>query len=252
MNRGFYQKKEDEYYLALIKEMIEKRSSYGYKRITAMIRKKYGERVNKKRIYRIMKKHKLLLPKSEKTRRDHEETGKVTTLYPNTRWCSDCFEIHCFNDEKVYVTFSLDTCDREAISYEASKTDISQVEVQNLMLSSVEKRFRKPKADRSIEWLTDRGSVYRAYKTLNTAKQFNLSPRFTAAHSPESNGMAESFVKTFKRDYVYQNDCYSADWVLEQLPKWFEDYNENHPHSALEMRSPREYRKGQQALEGVN
>ncbi len=53
--------------------------------------------------------------------------------------------------------------------------------------------------------------------------------------------MAEAFVKTFKRDYVYLNKLYSAASVLTMLPAWFEDYNEVHPHRGLNMRSPREY-----------
>lgn len=31
--------------------------------------------------------------------------------------------------------------------------------------------------------------------------------------------------------------------VIEKLPLWFEDYNENHPHKGLKMMSPREYNK---------
>ena len=57
----------------------------------------------------------------------------------------------------------------------------------------------------------------------------------------EANGMAEAFVKTFKRDYVYLNRLPSAAEVLAQLPAWFTDYNEIHPHKGLGMRSPREY-----------
>ena len=64
----------------------------------------------------------------------------------------------------------------------------------------------------------------------------------TPVQSPESNGMAEGFVKTFKRDYVHVNRLENARMVLEQLPGWFEDYNEVHPHKGLRMRSPREYR----------
>jgi putative transposase len=57
--------------------------------------------------------------------------------------------------------------------------------------------------------------------------------------------MAEAFVKTFKRDYVHLNRLETAATVLEQLPTWFEDYNEVHPHRGLKMLSPREYRKQQ-------
>lgn len=30
---------------------------------------------------------------------------------------------------------------------------------------------------------------------------------------------------------------------MEQLPEWFENYNENHPHKGLKMMSPREHKK---------
>jgi len=53
--------------------------------------------------------------------------------------------------------------------------------------------------------------------------------------------MAESFAKTFKRDYVYVHDRPDAQSDLAQLPRWFEDYNENHPRKALRMKSPREF-----------
>lgn len=242
----FYKKKDDEVVLNQIKEIIKLRPTYGYKRVTAMVnRKRKGislAKINKKRVLRIMKMNGLMLPKMEKTR-THKATGKVMTLHQNTRWCSDCFEIKCFNGEKVYVGFSLDTCDREAISFVAKDKPILADDIQVLMLDSVEKRFNNTRASRKIEWLSDRGSIYRAYNVQALGRELNLKCCYTAAYSPESNGMAEAFVGTLKRDYVYVNDCYSAKEVLKMLPKWFLDYNEKAPHSALGMKSPAEYKE---------
>jgi putative transposase len=63
-----------------------------------------------------------------------------------------------------------------------------------------------------------------------------------ATTPPESNGMAEALVNTIKRDYVYTNDCETAEKVLKMLPDWFHDYNNIAPHSALGMISPVEYK----------
>jgi transposase InsO family protein len=57
--------------------------------------------------------------------------------------------------------------------------------------------------------------------------------------------LAEGFVKTFKRDYVYVGDVDSARAVLLALPRWFADYNENAPHKGLTMLSPRQFRRAQ-------
>lgn len=57
--------------------------------------------------------------------------------------------------------------------------------------------------------------------------------------------MAESFVKTIKRDYVRLADRSNARTVMQQLDTWFEHYNTRHPHSALKYLSPRLFREKQ-------
>lgn len=246
MKKERYKKSSDEDVLAQINKIHETRSTYGYKRVTAMInkkrRKKGLSKYNKKRIERVMSMNGLLQVK-EKVERTHEKTGKIITLHPNTRWCSDGFEIICFNGEKVYVAFTLDCHDRFAIDYVGSKLPLLATDIQELMASSVLKRFNQDRAPRPIQFLSDRGSIYRAKDTITYGRYMNLKSCFTRPRTPESNGMAESFVGTIKRDYVYISDCYDADVVLKMLPEWFKDYNQEAPHSGLGMMSPVEYRE---------
>ena len=247
--RQRYSKEGDHEILKDIKDVIEKRPTYGYKRVTAMMNKsrhiedsKNSTLVNKKRIYRIMDMNGLLL-KKRRTQKTHEATGSIITLHSNTRWCSDGFEIHCYNGEKVYVAFCLDTHDREAISYVAYNRPLLAVDIQKLMLESVEKRFGKDKTPRQIEFLSDRGAIYRAGETVQMGRRLGLKSCFTKAYTPQSNGMSESLVGTIKRDYVYMSDCVDAKTTLNMLNDWFKDYNEVAPHSGLGMMSPMEYKK---------
>ena len=53
--------------------------------------------------------------------------------------------------------------------------------------------------------------------------------------------LAEAFVKTFKRDYISLREASDAITLMNHLPEWFEDYNENAPHKGLKMMSPREF-----------
>lgn len=62
-----------------------------------------------------------------------------------------------------------------------------------------------------------------------------------SAKSPQSKGMSEVFVKMLKRDYVRVNPLPDAKTVLSLIGDWIEEYNENHPHSGLKWKSPREF-----------
>ena len=84
-----------------------------------------------------------------------------------------------------------------------------------------------------MEWLTDNGSCYTATKTRLFAQELGLKRVTTWMRGPQSNGMGESFVRTFKRDYADLAHRPDAQTVMRRLAGWFEHYNTRHPHSAL-------------------
>jgi transposase InsO family protein len=61
------------------------------------------------------------------------------------------------------------------------------------------------------------GSCYRAHETIDFADRLGLVPCFTPVRSLQSKGMAEAFVKIFKRDYVYVHDRPDAQTALSPV-----------------------------------
>ena len=229
---------------------ISELPTYGYRRAGALVnRTRDGSGlapVNHKRFYRVMKAHQLLLPKAPKRRqssRPHE--GRVAVLESNKRWCSDGFEIACENGQIVTGTFTKDCCDREIIAWRAwSGRGLPGEPVREMLIEAVEARFGNVDAcPENLQFLSDNGGAYRAHETHAVALQLGITPIHTPVCSPQSNGMAESFVNTLKRDYVSQMNRSTAEAVLAQLPHAFTHFNEVHPHSALKWKSPRMYRR---------
>ncbi|MCW3747455.1 IS3-like element IS2 family transposase [Shigella sonnei] len=242
--------------LLRIHHVIGELPTYGYRRVWALLRRQAEldgmPAINAKRVYRIMRQNALLLerkPAVPPSKRAH--TGRVAVKESNQRWCSDGFEFCCDNGERVRVTFALDCCDREALHWAVTTGGFNSETVQDVMLGAVERRFGNDLPSSPVEWLTDNGSCYRANETRQFARMLGLEPKNTAVRSPESNGIAESFVKTIKRDYISIMPKPDGLTAAKNLAEAFEHYNEWHPHSALGYRSPREYLR-QRACNGLS
>ncbi|MEN2732975.1 IS3 family transposase [Escherichia coli] len=242
--------------LRRIHHVIGELPTYGYRRVWALLRRQTEldgmPAINAKRVYRTMRQNALLLerkPAVPPSKRAH--TGRVAVKESNQRWCSDGFEFRCDNGEKLRVTFALDCCDREALHWAVTTGGFDSETVQDVMLGAVERRFGSELPASPVEWLTDNGSCYRANETRQFARMLGLEPKNTAVRSPESNGIAESFVKTIKRDYISIMPKPDGLTAAKNLAEAFEHYNEWHPHSALGYRSPREYLR-QWASDGLS
>lgn len=240
--------------LTEIREQIANLPSYGYRRACALVNRQRAAqgdaRVNPKRAYRVMAQAGLLLPKAPRRRQSSRvHDGKVAVQRSDLRWCSDGLEIKCDSGQTVTATFAKDCCDREVMAWRAWEgKGLPGEPVREMLIEAVEKRFgvvEAVPADHRLEFLTDNGGAYIAADTRAVARSLGLLPVNTPVCSPQSNGMAESFVNTFKRDYVARMDLRDAATVLAQLAAAFEHFNEVHPHSSLKMRSPREFRRHQ-------
>jgi putative transposase len=244
--RSAYRKAGDAALLPRIKRLVAERPTYGYRRITAVLNRELRAEglspANHKRVYRIMKSNALLLERSGLPRPERTHDGKVVMLRSNLRWCSDGLEFVCWNGEIVRAAFLIDAHDREVIAWRAlTGAGISGSDVRDMLLEAVERRFGTHRAPEVIEVLSDNGSPYIARETRTFARQLGLKPCFTPVGSPQSNGISEAFVKTLKRDYVRVTPLPDAETALSLIGNWIEDYNDNHPHSGLKWRSPREF-----------
>jgi putative transposase len=92
--------------------------------------------------------------------------GAFITLKSNLRWCSDAFEIKCWSGEKIQVAFSLDCCDREAMSYGAGTKTLP----------------------RPIQWLSDNGPHYASDETRKFGTSLGMIVCNTPSYTKMSSG----------------------------------------------------------------
>lgn len=234
--------------LAQLKQMLRERASYGYRRAHRIVNRAFATGYNRKRIQRIMRLYGLALPVRGRRRRGRRHEGQVECVISNQRWCSGVLEIACWNRDIVHLAFALDCCDREVLAHVATAYPTSGAEIRRLIRRAVFARFENRKPEVPIEWLSDNEAIYTSLETVIQAEQLGLAPITTPVASPESNGMAEAFVNTFKRDYVAAGDLASAARVIEQVHGWIDDYNTFAPHSSLDQLSPAEFRREQQTV----
>ena len=229
--RGPYLKAEDAVLLPIIRSFVDERPTYGYRRITALVNRELVRQglpgANRKRVHRIMQRHALLLERHTGRREGRIHDGKVMVMCSNLRWCSDGLEFTCWNGDIIRMVFIIDAFDREIIASAAvCGAGISGSDVRDMMLEAVEKRFRRRASSTPGRAPLYNGSPYTAKETRDFAVALNLVPCFTPVKSPESNGMSEAFVKTFKRDYVRVNPLPDALAALRQIAGGINDLYE--------------------------
>ena len=241
---GFYRRLDDETVLQQIRAVTNSRATYGYRRVWVLVNRTFRAGYNRKRIRRLMRMHGLMLPPRMHRRHGRPHLGQVRQPASNQRWCSDIFLIPCWSGEVLSVAFAIDCHDREVFAWTASPRPLNGGDIRTLMDKALWARFGETvtTTPHPIQWLSDNGPQYTATASVLYAHELGLVPITTPAYSPESNGLAEGFVHTFKRDYVNVYELRDAESVLALLGQWIDDYNRQAPHSALGMRSPADYR----------
>jgi len=222
-----------------IVQICQQRPTYGYRRITAML-KREGCTVNRKKVQRIM--GLLGLLHKSPVHRPHWEIhrGKQAAELPDTYWQADMTKIWCGIDGWGYLFNLIDSCSRGWMGYHFSllcSTNESLLALHSALLA------RAPEAGTILGLTvgTDGGSQYTSRKFEESIALLGLAHQVSRKHTPEDNGIVESFHKTLKVEYVWPCQFSSFAEAEKAIKEAVHDYNCNRIHSALKYKTPNEY-----------
>jgi len=224
---------------------LEHRRRYGYRRVTAELRRR-GMFVNHKRVSRLMREDNLLAvqPRAFVVTTDskHElevylnlaKRLKLTGI--NQLWVADITYIR-LKTEFVYLAVILDGFSRKVVGWALERTLATR-----LPKAALEQAIAERQPPPGLVHHSDRGVQYASDEYVQVLQEHQMIPSMSRPANPYDNASCESFMKTLKREEIYANDYLDLDHLRKNIEAFIEQYyNRCRLHSALGYKPPAEF-----------
>lgn len=212
-------------------ELSAKHPRYGYRRITALLRRE-GFEVNVKRIARIRREEGLKVSKKQRRmkRLGISTAERLRAERPRQVWSWDFVADQTENGSNFRILTLLDEHTRECLATHAAWS-IRAVDVITVVEAAIA-RYGAPEHLRS-----DNGPEFIAYCIHDWLAEQQIKTLYIKPGSPWENGHIESFHdKCLNRELF--GSLAEARVILES---WRMEYNECRPHSSLDYQTPGEF-----------
>jgi transposase InsO family protein len=241
-----------------IQKIAIKKPTYGYRRITAQLRRE-GRVVNAKRVRRIMSEDNLLCQRHKKFVRTTDSDHGLP-VYPNLAkdlvltgvnqlWVADITYIRLLL-EFVYLAVILDAFSRRVIGWALGRTLQA-----GLAVAALKMVIDRGRVQPGLVHHSDRGSQYASTEYIGLLAEHNILLSMSRRGNPYDNAKARSFMKTLKAEEIYRTEYRDFDDANRQIGKFIESvYNRDRLHSALGYLSPVEFEQSlrlQTELSGI-
>lgn len=218
-----------------IKALSRRHARYGYRLITALLRKE-GWRVNRKRVQRVRRQGQLqVVRKRRKTRRKRVgQTQRMRAEQPRQVWSYDFIHDRLENGASLKMLTVLDEFTRECLGILVARSITASAVIDFLEILIL--RHGGPENVRS-----DNGPEFVAQTVQQWAQEAAIRINYIEPGSPWENGHVESFHGKFRDDCLNREafgNLLEATVVVED---WRRQYNEKRPHSALGYETPRAF-----------
>ena len=230
---------------AIQKIFAEHKRRYGYRRVSAELRRR-GMMVNHKRVARLMREDNLLAVQPRAfivtTDSDHDlevylnlaSRMKLTGI--NQLWVADITYIR-LHAEWVYLAVVLDGFSRKVVGWELDRTLTAR-----LPMEALEKAIADRKPPPGVVHHSDRGVQYASGDYVGLLRKHGMIPSMSRPANPYDNASCESFMKTLKREEIYANEYRDLDHLRENIVEFIDNYyNRVRLHSALGYKPPEEF-----------
>lgn len=240
---------------ATVTEMIQRIAAehpfWGYRRISAYLRRKCGLIVNRKRVRRIMRLHGLSVPVKRYKAKRAESRSKPRPTQLNQWWGTDMTKFHIQHTGWLYLVLVIDWYTKRVLGYALGlrpKTELWLDALRQAVASAC------PDGSRSygIHLMSDNGSQPTSHRYEIELETLGIAHVTTSYNNPKGNADTERFMRTFKEEVVWPNEFESLEEAIRAAESFFRFYNEDYPHSTIGEQSPIDFERTLNPVNGVN
>ena len=230
---------------------VEHRRRYGYRRITAELRRR-GMVVNHKRVARMMREDNLLAvqPRTFRVTTDSAHAlevflnlaSRMRVTGINQLWVADITYIR-LQREFVYLAVILDAFSRMVVGWALDRSLASR-----LAIAALEQAIQRRQPPPGLVHHSDRGIQYASGEYVALVQAHQMISSMSRPANPYDNASCESFVKTLKREEIYATAYRTLEHLATNIEAFIEQYyNRCRVHSALGYRTPEEFERAAQS-----
>jgi transposase InsO family protein len=219
-----------------MRELALRYPRYGYRRIAVLLRKE-GWRVNKKRVHRLWRKEGLRVPKKQQKRTRLIDGSSANASHRrraermNHVWSFDFCHDRTADGRALKVFSVIDEYTRRCLTIETQRR-ITGIEVTRI-LESLMALYGVPEHVRC-----DNGPEFVASAVRSWLKRAKVSALYIAPGSPWENAYAESYHARLRDEMLEREEFATLAEARALLEAWREEYNQERPHSALGYQTP--------------
>jgi putative transposase len=216
----------------------------GYRMVWALVRRKLGVEVNRKRVLRVMREQRLIQRRSRQPRR--RRPGFFRVECPDQLWHLDMTSVWVAEQGWCYLLAAIDCCTREIVAW------------------SLELRCRSAEAVELVERAcagqgicpgqltlgTDNGSAFTSRGFRARLSELGVVHRRGGYRDPESQAFIESWFGKLKEREVWRAEYETLEQARAAIGAYVERYH-GRPHSTLDYRTPKEVRQIWEDARGV-
>ena len=208
----------------------------GYRMVCAFVRRRLGVAVNRKRVLRVMREHKLIQRRRPLERR--KRPGFFRVERPRQLWQLDMTSIWIAEHGWCYLNAIIDCCTREIVAFDLSLRCRADEAIAIVERAAALHGIQPGE----LTLGSDNGSAFTARRFRAALSGLGIRHRRGGYRDPESQAFIESWFGKLKEREVWLNEYETLDQARRGIGGYVDRYH-HRPHSGLDYRTPLEVRQ---------
>jgi len=228
-----------------IRQLKAEHPFWGYRRIWASLYYAEHRLVNKKRVYRLMKEHGLLVNKNTRLKACRTPyKPKPKPNQANQWWGIDMTKV-LTQSGWVYITIVLDWFTKKVVGHHVGFQSKACHWLEALE-QGAQRQFPRGVRGQGLRLMSDNGCQPTSGLFIKTCATLGIEQAFTAYNNPKGNADTERFMRTMKEECLWLQEWHGLEHVKTEVTKWINVYNTQYLHSSLGYKTPAHFEQTHQ------